>query len=478
VAAEAGLVEGEPLADGARAGLEGTELSPLLGAAVARASGPLAHAWQAAGAGAASSMVLTADLSGTAALFTVRDRAPAFVRDVPGVGNLAALLVSVAGRLGWRSDDGVRAIEFLEVLASGTEAHEYRETFAVAATAPDLDAAVISAAAHRGLDGIEAQAGESLRKTDSFKVAVQRARAAAAAAVLERACDVLSELAARWQARARVESLVVTGDLFSSAAFLGRLRARCGASLQPAPVPEPEGTALGAALASQPSPAAAALGHLALGPAYTETEAKAALENARLDYLYEPRWDRLLARVSRLLSKGKLVAWFQGPADFGPRSLGSRSVLGDPSDRYVRDNVNRFLKQRADQATLPVSTLPEAAAECLDSGSPSPWMLARAGVRPDFRDRLRAAVDASGRVTYHTVAGLDTQPGLVDLLRVHRERTGVPALVNTTLAGPDEPVACSPRDAVRTFFSSALDALVIHRFLLMKDYWQMRSEGE
>jgi carbamoyltransferase len=71
-----------------------------------------------------------------------------------------------------------------------------------------------------------------------------------------------------------------------------------------------------------------------------------------------------------------------------------------------------------------------------------------------------------------------SQPGLADLLRVHHERTGVPGLVNTTLAGPGEPTACSPRDAVRTFFSSALDVLVVHRFLLMKDYWQMRSEGE
>ena len=72
----------------------------------------------------------------------------------------------------------------------------------------------------------------------------------------------------------------------------------------------------------------------------------------------------------------------------------------------------------------------------------------------------------------------DQSPALFRLLEMHRERSGVPGLINTTLCGTNEPAACTPRDAVRTVFSSAIDALVIGRFLLMKDYWLLRSTAE
>ena len=99
-------------------------------------------------------------------------------------------------------------------------------------------------------------------------------------------------------------------------------------------MPEPVGRALAAAGATGLNGASP----LAIGPSYSEEEIKRTLDNCRLDYVYEPDWPRLLARASRMLAQGKIVGWFQGPMAFGPRALGSRSILADPANRYARQN--------------------------------------------------------------------------------------------------------------------------------------------
>ena len=89
-----------------------------------------------------------------------------------------------------------------------------------------------------------------------------------------------------------------------------------------------------------------------LGRAYTPEEIKRALDRCRIDYIYESSWDRLLARTSRMLARGKQVGWFHGPSEVGDTSFGNRSVLCDPSNRYTRDNLNTFLLGRPLDATL------------------------------------------------------------------------------------------------------------------------------
>jgi carbamoyltransferase len=192
--------------------------------------------------------------------------------------------------------------------------------------------------------------------------------------------------------------------------------------------------------------------------------------------VYEPDWWRLEARLSRMLSRGKLVAWFQGAMDFGPRSLGGRSILADPSNRYARENINRYLRHRPDDQPPPLVMLSGRTGECLVDRLASPLGPASARVKDDWRLRLQAGVDAAGACRVHTVdAGASRLAGL---LAVHESLSGVPALAHVDLRGLDEPTACSPRDAIRTTFSSPVDALVIERFLLMKDYWLLRSAAE
>ena len=188
---------------------------------------------------------------------------------------------------------------------------------------------------------------------------------------------------------------------------------------------------------------------LALGPELSEAEIERALENCRLDYVYEPDWTRLTARVSRMLERGTIFAWFQGPTGFGPRSIGTRSVLADPSNRYARENVNRFLRHGSIDDALPVSMTAAAMDESLAGPAGSPFLTVDALVRDPWRDRLRAALD--GRQSIPVQMATDEQsPALFSLLNAHRDRTSIPGLINIPLSGAGETAACAPRDAIRT----------------------------
>ena len=182
-----------------------------------------------------------------------------------------------------------------------------------------------------------------------------------------------------------------------------------------------------------------------------------------------------MTRVSGLLAAGRFVGWYQEPLDFGPRSLGSRSILCDPSNRYARENINSYLLQRSIDEPLDVSVTREVAAACFTEPVDSPFMLLAAHVRSPFASRLAAAMDREGMCAVHTVdeAG---HSGLRELLEVHHSRTGVPGLINVGLCDASGALAVTPRDAVQSAFGSAVDVLVLGRFIVSKDYWLLRSD--
>jgi carbamoyltransferase len=218
------------------------------------------------------------------------------------------------------------------------------------------------------------------------------------------------------------------------------------------------------------------LSGLAIGPAFTDTDIKRTLDNCRLDYVYEPDWQRVHSRTSRMLAQGKVVAWFQGAMAFGPLAMGTRSILCDPSARYARHNMNEYLRQAPMDEPLPVVFAASAAAACLAQPVPlSP--VASAAVREEWRGRLTSALDWQQCVRVHRIMA-DDAPELCELLEWHYKSTGVPALIETNLCEPGQPIACTPRDAVRIMYSSAIDALIIGRFILMKDYWLLRTDVE
>jgi carbamoyltransferase len=329
-----------------------------------------------------------------------------------------------------------------------------------------VDRAVLTALTRKVLGGATAIDDDLA----PMNLKAQQRRHALAASFVDRLATVVRDAA---RAVCGVDRVCLGGSLFAGTRLNTRLQHLSGGAFTIAPVPESPGRAIGAAADMTSTDGVAGL---ALGPAFTEAEIKATLDNCRLDYVYEPDWRRLHTRVSKMLSRGMVIGWFQGPMVFGPRSLGTRSVLCDPSMRYARENVNEYLKRRPLDEPLPVSFLPQCADECLLTPISSPFMLLDAAVKSRWRDRMRAALDHRHELRMHTIMP-EQAPELIELLQAHFERSGVPGLINATLSGPGEPIACTPRDAVRTVYSSAIDALVIGRFLLMKDYWLLRSDA-
>lgn len=317
--------------------------------------------------------------------------------------------------------------------------------------------------------------GAGLDDAASLNVRVQAARRAAAASWTCRLAHVVRDVARSVAPHTDLDRVAFGGAMFANRRLSAELRRLAGEELALAAVPELAGRALGAALAASGG-AMHGLPGLALGPSFTDNEIKRTLDNCRLDYVYEPDWARLFVRISKMLAQGKVVGWFQGAMGFGPRATGTRSIFGDPSSRYARQNMNEYLRQVPLDEPLPVVLAPSALASCLERPSSSARVF-DAPVAAAWREKLAAALDWRHEVRVHAIHAGESKE-LSDLLEVHFARTGVPALIETNLAGPGEPVACTPRDAVRTVYSSAIDALILGRFVLMKDYWLLRNNAD
>jgi carbamoyltransferase len=405
-----------------------------------------------------------------------------FVRDageIRSTGRIAAgdHLVSAAARLA--RSLGVPArnpFQSLDRLGIGGES-EFQDELAAAISWQDGDTIRVDEDRLSGLvNRVGGSLAGSLADATSWNVHVQNARRALAASFTCRLAHVVRDAAAGLCDRSNLQSVAYGGAMFASPRLTTELRRLVGDELSLAVVPEAAGRALGAALSTRTN-AHDGLPGLALGPAFSDTDIKRTLDNCRLDYVYEPDWHRLLSRVSKMLSQGKVVAWFQGAMGFGPRALGTRSILCDPSSRYARQNMNEYLRQVPLDEPLPIVFAPSAASQCLAHPLPASLTFVDAAVKDEWRDRLVAALDWRHYVRVHGVSASQA-PELCDLLETHQRQTGVPALIETNLCGPGEPVACSPRDAVKTMYSSPIDALVIGRFVLMKDYWLLRNHAD
>jgi carbamoyltransferase len=235
------------------------------------------------------------------------------------------------------------------------------------------------------------------------------------------------------------------------------------------------GSALGAALHAWHGVAGKTkrldAGSYYLGPDFTVQEVKEALENCKLRFsLLETVPTRIAAAVAQLESN-HIVAWMQGRMEFGPRALGNRSILASPRDPYSTENLNTFIKHREASRKFAASVPAEIAAEYFETG-PNARHLASVGtVRPQYREQFRGAIlsgnSGADAVRVHTVSKEDN-PLYWSLLHAFGEKTGLPVLYNTSFNLFGEPLVCTPRDAVRSFYSSGIDAMVAGNFLLEK----------
>jgi carbamoyltransferase len=202
----------------------------------------------------------------------------------------------------------------------------------------------------------------------------------------------------------------------------------------------------------------------ALGPGCDDDEIRALLELGRRDVAWVADPPRAAAE---LLAAGLVLGWYQGRAEFGPRALGQRSILADPRTGATRDHINASIKFRQPYRPLAPSVLAERCGELFDQAGPSPFMLRAFGARAGWIDRLRAAVHVDGSARVQTVDAA-TQPAYHSLIQHFAERTGVPAVVNTSLNVRGRPIANTPEDALACFDSTAMDGLVMGSAVLVK----------
>jgi carbamoyltransferase len=171
---------------------------------------------------------------------------------------------------------------------------------------------------------------------------------------------------------------------------------------------------------------------------------------------------------ARLLAGGAIIGWFQGRMEFGPRALGNRSILADARTAVMKDRVNECVKFREVWRPFAPSCLAEEANDYFADCHDAPFMTIAFEVRPHRRSRIPAVTHADNTARVQTVAR-NANPRYHRLIKRFAELTGVPVIMNTSFNLRGEPIVCTPKDAIRTFYSSGLDFLVLGDFIIAKD---------
>lgn len=205
--------------------------------------------------------------------------------------------------------------------------------------------------------------------------------------------------------------------------------------------------------------------HAFLGPSYEDQEIEDFLKQAKLPYR---RAVSLSEEVADLLLKNKVIGWFQGRMEYGPRALGARSILASPLDPSMQQRLNQ-IKDREDFRPVAPVVLEEEAAEWFVNGAVSPFMVFVYDVRPDKEDKIPAVRHVDGTARIQTITRAQNAP-YYDLIKAFQQRSGVPVLINTSFNTRGEPVVCTPRDAVESFCTTPLDALAIGSFIVEKNW--------
>jgi carbamoyltransferase len=206
---------------------------------------------------------------------------------------------------------------------------------------------------------------------------------------------------------------------------------------------------------------------LCIGPSYSPEQIKQVLENCKLGFRFLLTQGELIEQATRALNDHKIVAWMQGRMELGPRALGNRSILASPLNPYSTENLNVFIKHREGFRKFAASVPEEVASKYFEAGPNARYLATVGRIRPEFREAFSAAVLGRDFIRVHTVRK-EENPLFHALLIATGDSTGLPVLYNTSFNLFGDPLVCTPRDAVRSFYSSGIDALFVGSFYLEK----------
>lgn len=280
--------------------------------------------------------------------------------------------------------------------------------------------------------------------------------------------DVMISLARRLHEDSGLSALCLVGGVALNCVANGRvLRESPFDEIYVQPSAGDAGAALGAALAVTHAVTGTmprgGMPDAYLGPAYDESECEAALREAGLPY---ERPADIAEAVAETIENGRIVGWFQGRMEYGPRALGHRSILADPRDPGMRDHLNLRVKHREEFRPFAPAILAERVGEYFQHASPSPYMLLSFDVQPDKAHEIPSVIHVDGSARVQTVERGDDP--LRRVLEAFEARTGVPVLLNTSFNRRGEPIVCTPRDAVKSYLAEEMDHLALGPFLARK----------
>lgn len=229
------------------------------------------------------------------------------------------------------------------------------------------------------------------------------------------------------------------------------------------------GTALGAALWVDLQERGGAqrsftMDHVYWGPEFDDKDIEQFLQWTKVPYR---KMNNVAEETAAILAQDKVIGWYQGRMEFGPRALGSRSILASPVSPHMQARLNE-IKDREDFRPVAPVVLEEDAPDWFENASYSPFMLFVYNVKKDKEDMIPAVRHVDGTARIQTV-NASQHPAYHSLLTEFKKLTGVPVLVNTSFNTRGEPIVCTPRDAIECFWTSPFDALVINSFLLEKN---------
>jgi carbamoyltransferase len=289
-------------------------------------------------------------------------------------------------------------------------------------------------------------------------------RADVASSVQTRLNEILVELAEDLHARTGERDLAMAGGVALNCVANSHL-AEHGPfeRVWVQPAAGDAGTALGAAMyvAAGGGDAVRPMDGADLGRGWSDDEIAAVLREARVPHR---RPEDIAEATAQVLADDGIVAWFQGRSEYGPRALGQRSLLANPAHRVNIDRLNAVKGRESFRPVAPMVTAGRAA-EIFSGPLPSPYMLFVHRVRPEWAERIPAAVHVDGTARAQTVDPT-TQPLVARMLDALDRRTGCPVAINTSLNTAGRPMVDSPRDALECFGSAPVDALAIGPFLV------------
>jgi carbamoyltransferase len=212
------------------------------------------------------------------------------------------------------------------------------------------------------------------------------------------------------------------------------------------------------------------MSHAYWGPGFSRGEIKRAIDSTAIAAkgysaveLPEPE---LMRQTAQIIADGKILGWFQGRAEWGPRALGNRSIVADPRRPEMKEILNRRIKHREVFRPFAPSILAESTAAYFEKSHPSPFMTLAYSVRPEKRNAIPAPTHVDGTGRLQTVTK-EANPRYWNLIKSFENLTGVPVVLNTSF-NDNEPIVCRPEEALDCFLRTQMDALVLDNFLITR----------